>query len=32
MTGKGEIFSENMADMQLNQLLEVFSELDPQDF
>jgi len=29
MTGEGEIFSENMADMQLNQLLEVFSELDP---
>jgi len=29
LTGKGEIFSEDMADIQLNQLLEVFSELDP---
>jgi transcriptional regulator with XRE-family HTH domain len=28
-TGEGEMFSENTADIQLNQLLEVFSELDP---
>jgi len=29
LTGEGEIFSEDMADIQLNQLLEVFIELDP---
>jgi transcriptional regulator with XRE-family HTH domain len=29
LTGEGEIFSDNMADIQLNQLLEVFNELDP---
>jgi len=29
LAGEGEIFSENLADIQLNQLLEVFNELDP---
>jgi transcriptional regulator with XRE-family HTH domain len=28
-TGEGEMFSEQTADIQLNQLLEVFNELDP---
>jgi transcriptional regulator with XRE-family HTH domain len=28
-TGKGEMFSNTVADIQLNQLLEVFNELDP---
>jgi transcriptional regulator with XRE-family HTH domain len=28
-TGKGEMFSNTTADIQLNQLLEVFNELDP---
>jgi transcriptional regulator with XRE-family HTH domain len=28
-TGKGEMFSNTAADIQLNQLLEVFNELDP---
>jgi len=29
LTGKGEIFSENLADIQLQQLLEIFNELEP---
>ena len=29
LTGKGEMFSENLADIQLQQLLEIFSELEP---
>jgi transcriptional regulator with XRE-family HTH domain len=28
-TGRGEMFSENLPDIQLNQLLEIFNELDP---
>lgn len=28
LKGKGEIFSENLPDIQLNQLLEVFNELE----
>jgi transcriptional regulator with XRE-family HTH domain len=29
LTGKGEMFSENLPDIQLHQLLEIFSELEP---
>ena len=29
LTGKGEMFSGNLADIQLQQLLEIFSELEP---
>jgi len=29
ITGKGKMFSENMADLQLQQLLDVFTELEP---
>ena len=29
LTGKGEMFSKNLADIQLQQLLEIFSELEP---
>jgi len=29
LTGKGEIFSENLAEIQLQQLLEIFNELEP---
>ena len=29
LTGKGKMFSENLADIQLQQLLETFSELEP---
>ena len=29
LTGKGEMFSENLSDIQLRQLLETFSELEP---
>jgi hypothetical protein len=29
LTGKGEMFSEALPDIQLEQLIEVFSELDP---
>jgi len=29
VTGKGEMFSENLADLQLQQLLEIFNELEP---
>ena len=29
LTGKGEMFSENLVDMQLQQLLEIFNELEP---
>jgi len=29
LTGKGEMFSENLADLQLQQLLEIFNELEP---
>ena len=28
-TGKGEMFSEDLADLQLQQLLEIFNELEP---
>jgi transcriptional regulator with XRE-family HTH domain len=28
-TGKGEMFSENLPDIQLNQLLEIFNKLNP---
>ena len=28
-TGKGEMFSKNLSDIQLQQLLEIFSELEP---
>jgi hypothetical protein len=29
LTGKGKMFSENLADIQLHQLLEIFNELEP---
>jgi transcriptional regulator with XRE-family HTH domain len=29
LTGKGKMFSENLADFQLQQLLEIFNELEP---
>jgi transcriptional regulator with XRE-family HTH domain len=29
LAGKGKMFSENLADIQLNQLLEIFNELEP---
>jgi transcriptional regulator with XRE-family HTH domain len=29
LTGKGKMFGENLADLQLQQLLEVFNELEP---
>ena len=29
ITGKGEMFGKNLPDIQLNQLLEIFNELDP---
>jgi hypothetical protein len=29
MTGKREMFNENLADIQLQQLLEIFKELEP---
>jgi transcriptional regulator with XRE-family HTH domain len=28
-TGKGEMFNENLPDIQLNQLLEIFNKLNP---
>jgi transcriptional regulator with XRE-family HTH domain len=29
LTGKGKMFSENLSDIQLHQLLEIFNELEP---
>jgi len=29
LTGKGKMFGENLADLQLQQLLEIFNELEP---
>jgi len=29
LTGKGKMFSENLADLQLQQLLDIFNELEP---
>ena len=29
LTGKGEMFSENLSDLQLQQLLDIFNELEP---